>query len=177
MNPRLLMPLIVVGILFVFLYIGLSKDPTKVDSPFIDKAAPAFSLPGLRNPQAVVSNELFKGKVSLVNVWATWCGGCRQEHDTLVEISKNKDVPIIGLNWKDNGPAAIQWLDKLGDPYAITGFDAEGRVAIDWGVYGAPETFLVDAQGIVRHKLIGPMSLEIWQRDFMPLITRLQGDK
>ncbi|MEM7282307.1 MAG: DsbE family thiol:disulfide interchange protein [Pseudomonadota bacterium] len=175
MNPRLVVPIVVFLVLVGFLGVGLTKDPSKVDSPFLGKQAPEFSLPGLRNPNEVVSDDLLKGRVSLVNVWATWCVGCRQEHEMLVDIARSNVVPIIGLNWKDDRGQAIKWLNRLGDPYEKTAFDAEGRVAIDWGVYGAPETFLVDANGVVRHKLIGPMNKDIWETQFLPVINSLKG--
>ena len=176
MNLRLVIPVVVFLVLVAFLGIGLTKDPSKVDSPFINEPAPAFSLPTLRAPDQLITDDVLQGEVSLVNVWATWCVGCRQEHDTLVEIARTQGVPIYGLNWKDDRALAIQWLDRLGDPYAKTGFDAEGRVAIDYGVYGAPETFLVDGDGVIRHKLIGPMSKRIWEEDFMPRIKALKGE-
>jgi cytochrome c biogenesis protein CcmG/thiol:disulfide interchange protein DsbE len=111
----------------------------------------------------------------VLNVWATWCVGCRQEHETLLEIAKSKVIPMVSLNWKDERPLAIRWLDQLGDPYVDTAFDPEGRVAIDWGVYGAPETFLVGADGRVLYKHVAPLTLEIWARDFLPRIRGAQG--
>jgi cytochrome c biogenesis protein CcmG/thiol:disulfide interchange protein DsbE len=107
----------------------------------------------------------------LLNVWATWCPGCRQEHDFLLQLAREAVLPIYGLNWRDNRPEATRWLEVLGNPYVASAFDEEGRVGIDWGVYGAPETFLIDANGIVVHKHIAPLTREIWERDFVPLIS------
>jgi cytochrome c biogenesis protein CcmG/thiol:disulfide interchange protein DsbE len=111
-----------------------------------------------------------------LNVWATWCGGCRQEHDTLLTIARDGRIPMIGLNWRDERALALRWLAQLGDPYDSIAFDPDGRVAIDWGVYGAPETFLIGADGKVLHKQIGPMTLEIWRRDFVPLLPAADGE-
>ncbi len=176
MNPRLVIPVALFLVLVIFLGIGLTKDPSKVDSPLINLPAPGFSLPRLRAPDETMTDEVFRGQVSLINVWATWCVGCRQEHDTLVEVARTQTVPIYGLNWKDDRTQAIKWLDRLGDPYEKTAFDGEGRVAIDWGVYGAPETFLVDGNGVVRHKLIGPMNMRIWEEEFVPRIEAIKGE-
>lgn len=176
MNLRLFLPVVLFLGLAVFLGIGLTKakDVRKVDSPFIGKPAPVFDLPDLNEPSASVSNANLKGQISLVNVWATWCVGCRQEHEALMDIAANSGIPIIGLNWKDSRAAAQAWLKRFGDPYVATGFDEDGRAGIDWGVYGAPETFLIDADGIVRHKLIGIMTDEVWQEEFMPIIQSLK---
>jgi cytochrome c biogenesis protein CcmG/thiol:disulfide interchange protein DsbE len=108
--------------------------------------------------------------MALVNVWATWCGGCRQEHGFLMQLARSGAIPIYGINWRDNRPEALRWLEQLGDPYEFSAFDADGRVGIDWGVYGAPETFLVSPEGIVLHKHLGPLNAAIWQEDFVPLI-------
>ncbi len=115
------------------------------------------------------------GKVSLVNVWATWCSGCRQEHDTLLTLARDGGVPIFGINWKDDAALARQWLQNLGNPYAAVGVDEEGGVAIDWGVYGAPETFLIGADGTVLYKHIAPMTLAVWRDEFLPRIAAAQN--
>ena len=158
-----------VGLLVVF-SIGLTRDPSKLPSPYIDKAAPAFDLPGLKRPDERVSNGTIAGRKSLVNVWATWCVGCREEHGFLMDLAASGSVPIYGINWRDDRDDALRWLEQFGDPYVASGFDADGRAGIDWGVYGAPETFLVDEQGIVLHKHLGPLTDAIWQRDFVPLL-------
>ncbi len=152
-------------------WVGLKRDPSALPSPFIDKPAPQFELPVLTDPDARVSTETLKGKVSLVNVWATWCVGCREEHPFLMDLAESGAIPIYGINWRDNRSDALRWLDQYGDPYVATGFDGDGRVGIDWGVYGAPETFLIDANGVVLHKHLGPLSEPVWRRDFVPLIN------
>ncbi len=164
-------PVVVFVALLGFLLFGLTRDPSELPSPFIDKPAPDFSLPSLLEPDVTMDRSVLTTGWSLVNVWATWCVGCRQEHDFLLQLANSGTIPVFGINWRDNGDEAKRWLQQLGDPYVMSGFDADGRVGIDWGVYGAPETFLVDPDGIVRHKHLGPLSAEIWQRDFVPLIS------
>lgn len=172
---RFLLPLGAFLALVVVLAIGLTKDPRRLPSPYIGKPAPEFELPSLTQPDKTVGSASYAGQVALLNVWATWCPGCRQEHDFLLQLAAAGTVPIYGLNWRDNRPDALRWLNTLGDPYVASGFDEDGRVGIDWGVYGAPETFLIDQNGIVVHKHIAPLTREIWDRDFMPLIDELQG--
>ena len=171
---RYLIPIVAFALLVVVFRVGLDRDPTFVPSPLIGKPAPTFELPRLNDPTQQVTNADLHGQVSLVNVWATWCVGCRQEHETLNQIAALGVVPIFGLNWKDDAQLAKEWLDKLGNPYAATGFDAEGRVAIDWGVYGAPETFLIDAEGVVLYRHIAPLTMETWEREFVPRIRAAQ---
>jgi cytochrome c biogenesis protein CcmG/thiol:disulfide interchange protein DsbE len=165
--------LLIVGFVafIVMLSVGLQKDPSELPSPYIDKAAPAFDLASLENPERRVSSADLHGKISLVNVWATWCVGCREEHAFLMELATATKIPIYGINWRDSRPDALRWLEQLGDPYVASGFDGDGRVGIDWGVYGAPETFLVDANGIVLHKHLGPLTAAAWESDFAPLIS------
>ena len=150
------MPLIVFAALVALLAIGLTLNPRLVPSPLIGKPAPVFNLPLLLN-EGSFSNKDLIGHVTLVNVWASWCFACRQEHETVKHLSRN-GVRIIGLNYKDEPDDAKNWLAKLGNPYQNVAADYDGRIAIDWGVYGAPETFLIDKQGIIRHKVIGPLS-------------------
>jgi len=168
---RFVVPAAVFGLLLIFFAIGLTRDPSYVPSPLIGKPAPAFSMPLLEDPAGSLSDADLRGQVSLLNVWATWCTGCRQEHGTLLEIASRDDVPIYGLNWKDDNQQARAWLSRLGNPYRATGVDADGRVAIDWGVYGAPETFLIDADGTVLYKHIAPLDIETWEREFVPRIA------
>ncbi len=160
------------GLLFVvlvgFFIAGLRKDPGLVPSPLIDRPAPPLRLPSLGQPGVMVDSARYAGRPYLVNVWATWCATCRDEHDTLLRISRDHEVPLIGLDWKDDDAAAMRWLERLGNPYDEVAVDADGRVAIDWGVYGAPETFLVGADGRVKFKHIGAMTPEVWQREFLP---------
>lgn len=171
---RYILPVGFFGVLVVFFFIGLGKDPSVVPSPLIGKPAPAFSLPSLKDPGTSVGSEDLKGKVSLFNVWATWCVGCRQEHGLLVKIAESGLVPIYSLNWKDERARALEWLERLGDPYVATAFDADGRVAIDWGVYGAPETFLVAADGTVLYKHLAPLTEQIWQDELLPRVLAAQ---
>ncbi|HSN70746.1 MAG TPA: DsbE family thiol:disulfide interchange protein [Steroidobacteraceae bacterium] len=176
---RYLLPAGIFLVLVGFFFVGLQRDPTVVPSPLIGKPAPQFELESLEQPGTKVSSEQFAGQMYVLNVWGTWCGGCREEHPALLAIERQGLVPLVGLNWKDDTDLARRWLRDLGDPYVATAVDQEGRVAIDWGVYGAPETFLVDANGIVLHKHLAPITLEIWERDFVPLIkaaSAKQGD-
>ena len=168
-KPNFGVPLALALLLGVFLFVGLQRDPSYVPSPLIGKQAPEFTLPSLHDPAYPVASKELAGKAWVLNVWGTWCGGCRQEHDTLMAIARTGAVPLIGLNWKDDGAAAQQWLSALGNPYAVVASDPEGRVAIDWGVYGAPETFLIDREGIIRAKHVGPVSPEIIATKFAPL--------
>ncbi len=172
---KFVLPLAVFGLLVLVFLRGLQLDPSEVPSPLIGKPVPAFELPALHDPTQMVRHAALKGQVSLVNVWATWCVGCRQEHDALLAIAESGAVPIIGLNYKDDRTAALAWLDRLGDPYVISAFDADGRVAIDWGVYGAPETFLVDADGVVRFKHLGPLDISYFRSRILPMIREYQG--
>jgi cytochrome c biogenesis protein CcmG, thiol:disulfide interchange protein DsbE len=167
---RFLLPLAGLVVLVFFFYRGLYSDPAVIPSPLIGKPAPEFALPSVRDPNRVVANKDFGGRMYLLNVWATWCVGCRQEHEALLAIAQSKVIPIVSLNWKDDRALAIRWLDQLGDPYVDTAFDPDGRVAIDWGVYGAPETFLIGADGRVVYKHLAPLTLEIWEQDFLPQI-------
>ena len=158
------------GLVAVF-WVGLTKDPSELPSTLIGKPAPAFSLPSLQDTDVTIGSDNLKGQVVLFNVWATWCVGCRQEHEFLMQLASQGNVPIYGLNWRDNRDAALDWLRQLGDPYVATAFDEDARVGIDWGVYAAPETFLLDAEGVIIHKHLGPLDMTIWQRDFMPKIS------
>ncbi len=172
---RFLIPAGLFVVLVGFLFIGLQRDPSVIDSPLIGKPAPQFVLENLDDPALRVGTADLQGRMYLFNVWGTWCGGCRQEHDALLAISRSNVVPIIGLNWKDDRGLAQKWLNQLGNPYELVAFDPEGQVAIDWGVYGAPETFLVAADGTVLAKRIGAMDMTVWQRDFLPLINGTGG--
>ena len=172
---RYLMPLAVFLALAGLLYKGLSLDPRKVPSPLIDKPAPAFSLTRLKQPQATLGSEDLKGKVSLFNVWATWCVACRSEHPVLMQLAESGRVAIYGLNYKDDREEAKRWLVRYGDPYIANAFDGDGRVGIDWGVYGTPETFIVDQQGIIRHKHIGPLTVDVVRDEILPLVEKLEA--
>jgi cytochrome c biogenesis protein CcmG/thiol:disulfide interchange protein DsbE len=172
---RYLIPAVIFAVLVGFFWVGLSKDPSEVPSPFIGKPAPTFRLPDLKDPKATVSNDNLRGRPTVLNVWATWCVGCRQEHQTLMQLADMNVVPIYGLNYRDDREDALVWLDRLGDPYAGIGYDPDGMAGLDWGVYGAPETFLIDPAGIVVYKHLGPMSLHVWRDEFMPRIQSMTG--
>jgi cytochrome c biogenesis protein CcmG/thiol:disulfide interchange protein DsbE len=174
---RFLIPVVAFGLLVVLFWVGLDRDPSFVPSPLIGKEIPEFNLPRLNYPNQVVTDTDLRGQVSLLNVWATWCVGCRQEHETLNRIAALGDVPIYGLNWKDDADLAAEWLAGLGNPYVATAFDGEGRVAIDWGVYGAPETFLIDADGTVLYRHISPLTMQVWESEFQPRIAAARGDR
>ncbi len=172
---RYLAPFFVfVGMVFLFMF-GLHNDPKLVPSPFIDKPLPMFELPSLRDPALNLSSGMMKGEVAILNVWATWCIPCRQEHPLLVEMAATENVKIYGLNYKDVRTDAIVWLEKLGDPYAQVFFDEQGDTGIDLGVYGVPETFVLDAQGIVRYKHIGPLTANIIADIINPIINELRA--
>lgn len=168
---RFVIPIGLFAALIAFFFVGLGRDKETLPSPLIGKPAPQFELTTVEDPNRTVSSKDFAGKPYVVNIWGTWCPGCRQEHPVLVEIARRNVVPIVGIDWKDDLQLAQQWLREYGNPYAVTGFDNEGRVSINWGAYGAPETFLIDARGIVIHKHTGPLSIEAWEADFMPKIT------
>lgn len=170
---KYLIPLAIFLILVIFLAIGLGRDPNELPSVLINKAAPTFRLPQLKDPAKTFSAEDMRGKVWLLNVWASWCIGCREEHEWLLEYSKSGAVPIYGLNYKDKTDDALGWLNDLGDPYVLNAVDADGRVAIDYGVYGAPETYLIDQSGTIRFKQIGPVTRDVWSDKILPLVQEL----
>lgn len=172
---RFAIPLVVFAVIAAFLYSGLGRDPTEVPSPLIGKVAPEFTLPTLADPQQQFSTEQMKGKVWLLNIWATWCAACRVEHPLLVQLGRSGRVEIVGLNYKDDNASAQRWLVELGDPYITTAVDADGRVGIDWGFYGAPETFVIDKAGVVRYKHIGPVSPEDLATTILPMVEELQA--
>jgi cytochrome c biogenesis protein CcmG/thiol:disulfide interchange protein DsbE len=156
-------------VLFAF---GLNpnRDIHALPSPLLGKSAPLFNLTDVMDPARTVSNAALKGQVYVLNVWGTWCVACRQEHEALLDIARQNVLPIIGLDYMDQREKAQQWLTQLGNPYTAVAFDTDGRTAIDWGVYGAPETYLVDGQGRIIYKFISPMTPEVWQHDFLPRI-------
>ena len=168
---RFLLPLIAVMIFIPILILGLNTDPRKLPSPYISKPAPQFELPGLKDPSVTVSTASLAGRMTLVNIWATWCVGCRAEHQYLMQLAEQGTIPIYGINWRDSREQALSWLAQLGDPYVVSGFDADARVGIDWGAYGAPESFLVSPQGIVLYRYAGPLDQAIWAREFLPRIV------
>jgi cytochrome c biogenesis protein CcmG/thiol:disulfide interchange protein DsbE len=172
---RALLPLIIFLGLVWFLGAGLFLDPKQVPSPLINKPAPAFALSRLDDAQTTIRRDDLLGKVWVLNVWASWCVACRQEHPLLVEFSRKKLVPIYGLNYKDTRPDGQKWLANFGNPYTASLFDQDGRVGIDWGVYGVPETFVIDRQGVIRFKQIGPVTPEVLRDEIEPLVRQLNG--
>ena len=170
---RFLIPLAAFLVLVIFLAIGLTRDPRDVPSPLKDKPAPAFRLPQLAAAEKSFSPEDMKGKVWLFNVWASWCVSCRQEHPLLVAFAKEGKVPVVGLKYKDQLPDAKNWLAKFGDPYVLSAVDADGRVGIDYGVYGVPETYVIDKAGMIRMKHTGPITAESLQKQILPLVAEL----
>ena len=170
------LPLIIFILLVILLAVGLKLDPREVPSPYIGKPAPSFNLPRLYKPNTMISPEEMKGQVWLLSVWASWCGACRAEHSVINRLVRNHHIKIIGLNYKDNNYEAKQWLNELGNPYASVAIDRNGRTGIDWGVYGVPETFVVDKQGVIRYKNIGPVSQDDVDNTLIPLITQLQQE-
>ena len=174
---RYLIPLGVFVALVILLAVGLGLDPKLVPSPLIDKPIPDFTLPEVRAPEKMLSSADLRGKVSLFNVWASWCVSCREEHPLLVALSRSNSVTIYGLNYKDQRKDAIRWLDDLGDPYVASAHDLKGKVGIDFGVYGVPETFVIDRNGVIRYKHIGPIDQKALEQKIMPLVRELERPK
>jgi cytochrome c biogenesis protein CcmG/thiol:disulfide interchange protein DsbE len=166
---RFILPFAVFLALAGVLYIGVKHSPDKsiMVSALLGKPAPEFDLPVLGESRRVSSRE-FAGKPWVLNVWGTWCAGCRDEHESLLAISRLNQVRLVGLSWKDEDAAAQQWLAQLGNPYSVVAVDREGRTAIDFGVYGAPETFLIDEQGLVQYRHVGAITVQDWEREFVP---------
>jgi len=171
---RFLWPLGIFLLLVGFLAVGLKLDPREVPSPLIGKAAPSFRLAKLHAAGETLANSDLRGTVWLLNVWASWCVSCRQEHPLLIELAKSKIVPVYGLDYKDDPTAGRAWLAQNGDPYAASIVDRDGRVGIDYGVYGVPETFVIDKAGVVRYKQIGPITPEALKEKILPLVRELQ---
>lgn len=171
---RFLVPLVIFVVLAGFLFAGLWLKPREVPSPLIDKPAPQFELSQLHSPEKSFTRDEMLGKVWLFNVWASWCVSCRAEHPLLVQLARSGQVEIYGLNYKDKRNDAKRWLQQLGDPYQMSAFDEEGRVGIDFGVYGVPETFVIDKQGNIAHKVIGPVTPDALQDCVIPLVDLLK---
>jgi cytochrome c biogenesis protein CcmG/thiol:disulfide interchange protein DsbE len=172
---RLALPLLIMAALVLVLAQGLKLDPRVVDSPLVGKPAPAFSLPVLGGDQLLTEQTLAQ-KVSMFNVWSSWCVACRVEHPILVALSKRSDITLYGLNYKDKTQDAMNWLERNDNPYIASGQDLDGAVGIDWGVYGVPETFIIDKQGVIRAKRIGPLTWPYVNDELLPLLRRLEAE-
>lgn len=170
---KFLIPLALFLVLAGFLAVGLNLNPREVPSPLIGKPAPAFELTRLDAPDQKLKRDDLLGKVWVLNVWASWCAPCREEHPLVMELARRKIAPVYGLNYKDTRPAGMGFLTQLGNPYEASLFDADGRVGIDYGVYGVPETFVVDKQGTIRFKHIGPLTPEVLEKKLVPLLKEL----
>jgi len=173
---KYLTPLALFVVMAIFLALGLNLNPRDIPSPLINQPAPDFSLPVLGQPGRILKKQDLKGSVWILNVWASWCGSCRQEHPIFNQLANKKLVTLIGLNYKDEADAAKQWLGQLGNPYDVSIMDQEGRTGIDYGVYGVPETFIIDKKGIVRHKHTGPVDVNDMQNILIPLIQQLKAE-
>lgn len=173
---KFIIPFLLFVVMAVFLGVGLNLNPRDIPSPLIDKPAPVFSLPQLDNPEQMLSTEMMQGQVWVLNVWASWCGSCRVEHPLWNRFAKEKLAPLIGLNYKDDRNLGLAWLQQLGDPYDMSIMDVEGRTGIDWGVYGVPESFVMDKRNRIRLKITGPVNDEIIERQIKPLIKQLQEE-
>ena len=174
MKTKFLIPLILFIGLVVFLAIGLNRDPHEVPSPLINKAAPAFEIPQLADGSKMFSPVNMKGQVWVLNVWASWCVACREEHPVLVELAKSQMAPVIGLDYKDKREEALAMLAKQGNPYLLSAFDGNGRVGIDYGVYGVPETYIIDKAGVIRFKHIGPLTMNLLNQKTYPMLIELK---
>ena len=175
MKTKLLWPLAVFLLLVGFFAVGLKLNPREVPSPLIGKPAPTFVAKALADPSRQLRKEDLLGKVWMLNVWASWCGACREEHPLLVAYARAGGVPIYGLNYKDKREDGLAWLQQLGDPYADSLFDPDGRIGLDYGVYGVPETFVIDRAGVVRYKHIGPLTPEAMREKIEPLLRQLNA--
>jgi len=174
MKAKFLIPLILFVVLVVFLAIGLNRDPHEVPSPLINKPAPIFEIPQLAQASQTFSPANMKGQVWILNVWASWCVACREEHPVLVDLAKSGQAPLIGLDYKDKREDALAMLANQGNPYLLSAFDANGRVGIDYGVYGVPETYIIDKAGVIRFKHIGPLTMNILNQKIYPVLSELK---
>lgn len=172
---RFLLPLAIFVVLVGFLAAGLTLNPREVPSPLVGKPAPAFSLPQLHDQVKIFSPADMTGQVWLLNVWASWCGGCKEEHPVLMRMAQAGNVPIYGMDYKDRRDEALTWLRRHGNPYPLTAVDEAGRIGIDYGVYGVPETYVIDKQGVIRYKQIGPLDDDVVAKRILPLVKELQA--
>ena len=172
---RYLIPIGIFVIFFSFLAAGLQLNPREVPSPLINKSTPAFTLPVLGKDNTTFSPEEMRGKVWVLNVWASWCAACRDEHPHLIKFAKTQKTPLFGLDYKDKPEDALRWLKEFGDPYVLSISDLKGQVGIDYGVYGVPETFVIDKAGLIRLKHIGPVTPSVIEEKILPLIQKLNS--
>ncbi|HYD55965.1 MAG TPA: DsbE family thiol:disulfide interchange protein [Burkholderiales bacterium] len=176
MNRKLIWTLAIFGALVAVLAVGLTLNPREVPSPLVGKPAPAFELPLLHEPGKTFSSKEPMGQVWVFNVWASWCAGCRDEHGVLTQFAKTGAAPLYGLNYKDQREDALRWLKQYGDPYQASFYDLEGKVGIDYGVYGVPETYVIDRKGVIRFKQIGAVTPEVMQKKIVPLVEALKRE-
>jgi len=172
---RFLLPLGLFAVVVGFLAVGLTLNPREVPSPFIGKPAPDFVLPQLHDPEKVFSPKDLAGQVWLLNVWASWCSGCKEEHPVLMQLAQSGSVPVYGMDYKDQRAEALTWLKRQGNPYPLSAMDESGRIGINYGVYGVPETFVIDKKGLIRYKQIGPLDQDSLDRKVLPLVKELQN--
>jgi cytochrome c biogenesis protein CcmG, thiol:disulfide interchange protein DsbE len=171
-----ILPLAIFVALLVYFTIGLQRDPTLIPSVLINKPAPQFDLPAIEGREEGFSSDDLIGEVSLVNFWGSWCVSCRIEHPVLMDLAAADEIPIYGIDWKDPAGAGAKWLERFGDPYTKIGDDADGRIAIEFGITGAPETFIIDQEGRIRYKQIGPITPQIWELDIAPVVRELRNE-
>jgi cytochrome c biogenesis protein CcmG, thiol:disulfide interchange protein DsbE len=170
------MPILMILALIAVLWRGLYLNPKEIPSPLIDQPAPTFQLPNLLDPKTMIDNSVLSHKVTIVNVWASWCAACVEEQQFIRSIAPTTEAQWLGFNYKDDSKEALAWLQQYGNPYTYIAADATGQAALDWGIYGTPETFVIDKKGIIRYKHIGPISLQDWQKQFVPLLAKLNQE-
>ena len=176
LRARFLIPLAIFAVMVAFLAVGLTLDPREVPSPLINKPAPPFQLPQLHAPDKTIAQKDMLGKVWMLNVWASWCVACREEHSTILAFARSGVIPVLGLNYKDERADGIAWLNRLGNPYLLSAYDRDGRIGIDYGVYGVPETYVIDKAGVIRYKRIGAVTPEILRDKILPLVKELNAN-
>lgn len=176
MRWQRIIPVAVVVMLVVLLGYGLTRNPAQLPSALVGQPVPDFKLPTLAAKQPALADEDLEGQVTLINTWASWCLTCRAEHPVIAELTTRTGIPVVGLNYKDTRKAALQWLERFGDPFAVVVFDKQGQLGFDLGVGAVPESFVVDSNGIIRHKVVGPITQKIMEQTLIPLIKRLRRE-
>lgn len=176
MRLGFVLPALVVVVLIGLLGYGLTRDPSELPSALLEQPAPAFSVSRLEAPDQVITQDVFAGQVAVFNVWASWCIACRTEHALIEELAERGEVPVYGLNYKDERATALRWLERYGDPFEASAFDPRGLVGIDYGVAAVPETFIIDADGVIRFKQVGPVDRETLEQTLLPLVARLKQE-